>query len=81
MGKKAWLAGLLNFLLLGLGTLYNGKRKFQGIMMTIGAVMLTYLEQVRIKAEAPDLFILFSVSVLIIAVACAYDGYQEAKSI
>jgi hypothetical protein len=40
--KMPWLAALLNFFLMGLGTAYNGRRIPLGLALTVGAVLLTY---------------------------------------
>mgnify|MGYP001619385247 CR=1 FL=1 len=79
MGKNPWIAGILNFFLLGAGYIYNGKRIFLGVGLTLGALLLTYLEQIKIKEAAPDLFILAFISFFVLAVSCAYDGFKEAK--
>lgn len=36
--KNPWIAAVLNFFLMGAGTLYNSRRK------AVGAVLLTYVE-------------------------------------
>ena len=42
--KKPWIAAIGNFFFMGLGTLYNGRRILTGIGLTIGAIVLTYVE-------------------------------------
>ena len=42
--KNPWIAAIGNFFFMGLGTLYVGKRKALGIGLTIGALVLTWLE-------------------------------------
>ena len=79
MAKNPWIAGILNFFFLGLGTLYNGNRKFYGIIMTIGALMFAYMEQIKMGMEHP-LFVLAFFTFFVMAIACAYDGYTEVKS-
>ena len=78
--KKPWLAALLNFFLMEPGTLYNGRRKLLGIALTIGALVLTYIE-FQIQVDAPHLYPLMFGTVFLINTFVALDGYQEAKAI
>lgn len=76
MGKKnPILAALLNFLLIGLGYIYVGKRMAFGILLVIYAVLLFMVPFVG------QLYSYFLVSGLglLLAIAMAYDGYQDAK--
>jgi hypothetical protein len=50
--KKPWLAAVLNFFFMGPGTLYVGKRKLLGAALTVGALVLTWVE-LSIQTEAP----------------------------
>ena len=52
--KMPWLAALLNFFLMGLGTAYNGRRIPLGIALTVGAGLLTYVEQNLSGAVEPN---------------------------
>jgi len=70
----------LNFFLMGAGTLYNGKRKAAGIALTVGAILLTYVE-LNLQSAAPSLFPIMFTAVFIINALLAYDGYMEAKAI
>jgi hypothetical protein len=78
--KHAWLAALLNFILLGVGTIYNGKRVLVGVLLTIGAIGSTYVE-LQMKEAAPELYNYAFASFFILAVAMTIDAYKEAKSI
>lgn len=78
--KNPWIAGVLNFFLMGAGTLYNGKRKAVGLALTVGAVLLTYVE-LNLQTAAPNLYPIMFVAVFIVNSLLAYDGYTEAKAI
>lgn len=41
MKKNPWIAAVLNFFFMGLGTLYIGRRKLTGLGLTLAAVALT----------------------------------------
>jgi len=38
MKKNPWIAAVLNFFFMGLGTLYIGRRKLTGLGLTLGAI-------------------------------------------
>lgn len=78
--KNPWIAAILNFFLMGAGTLYNGKRRAVGIALTVGAVLLTYVE-FNLQSAAPALYPIMFGAVFIINALMAYDGYTEAKAI
>jgi len=78
--KKPWIAALLNFFLMGPGTLYNGRRRAVGAALTAGAIALTWLE-FQVKGVAPSLYPIFFATVLFINSFLAYDGWLEAKAI
>ena len=78
--KNPWIAAVGNFFFAGLGTLYNGRRKAVGAALTVGAVLLTYVE-FSIQKPLPQLWGVMFTAVFIINTALAYDGYQEAKAI
>ena len=42
--KNPIVAAVLNFFFMGPGTLYVGKRKALGAVLTLGALALTYVE-------------------------------------
>ncbi|MBL8046159.1 MAG: hypothetical protein JNL09_06445 [Anaerolineales bacterium] len=78
--KNPWIAAVLNFFLMGAGTLYNGRRKAVGLALTLGAAILTYVE-LNLQTAAPSLFPFMFVAVFIINTLQAYDGYTEAQAI
>lgn len=86
--KKGWLSAILNFFFMGLGYLYNGQRVLLGILLTLAAVGLTYIEQFHVFADGTKLqahdgtaFMIMFASVFILNTGLAIDGYQEAKKI
>ena len=80
MKKMPWLAALLNFFLMGLGTAYNGRRIPLGLALTVGAGLLTYVEQ-NLKAVAPNLYWIMFGAVMLNNIFLAIDGYSEANAI
>ncbi|HKZ70978.1 MAG TPA: hypothetical protein VI547_10225 [Anaerolineales bacterium] len=78
--KNPWIAAVLNFFLMGAGTLYNGRRKAVGLALTIGAALLTYVE-LSLQSKEPTLWAIMFAAVFIINTLLAYDGYTEAKAI
>lgn len=86
--KKPWIAALLNFFLMGPGYLYNGKRPVLGILLTITAFGLTYVEQIHTFADGNNLqdhdmtaFGVMFVCVFLANTGLALDAYREAKEI
>ena len=72
--KNPWIAAIGNFFFMGLGTLYIGKRRALGLGLTIGALVLSWLE-FQVKAAAPSLYpIMFGTVFFMIAAA----GYLQA---
>jgi hypothetical protein len=80
MMKNPWIAAVLNFFFMGLGTLYIGRRKALGIALTLGALALTYVEM-NLKAGSPGLYPIMFGAVFLMNALFAYDGYTEAKSV
>ena len=78
MAKKAWLSALLNFVLLGAGYIYNGRRVYLGVGLTLAAILATWVEM-QIKVQAPALYLYAFAQIFIMAVVLAVDGYKEAK--
>jgi hypothetical protein len=78
--KMPWLAALLNFFLMGLGTAYNGRRIPLGLALTVGAVLLTYVEQ-KLQAVAPNLYWVMFGAVFLNNTFLAIDGFSEATAI
>lgn len=78
--KKPWLAAVLNFFFMGLGTLYVGKRKVFGLVLTLGSFSLTYIET-SLKDVNTDLYWQMFVTVFVVNIFFAMDGYQEAQTV
>ena len=76
--KNPWIAAILNFFFMGLGTLYIGHRKLLGLGLTIGAILLTYVE-FQIQPLNSTLYWLMFGAVFLVNTVLAIDGYQEAK--
>ena len=79
MNKNPWIAAVLNFFFMGLGTLYIGRRKLTGIGLTIAAVVLTYVE-LQLRTAAPSLYPIMFAAVFLANTVLAIDGYNEAKA-
>jgi hypothetical protein len=79
MKKNPWIAAVLNFFFMGLGTLYVGRRKLLGAGLTIAAFALTYVE-LQLQTAAPALFPIMFAAVFIANTVLAIDGYNEAKN-
>ena len=75
--KMPWLAALLNFFLMGLGTAYNGRRVPLGLALTVGACLLTYVEQ---NLQGVLYWVMFG-AVLLNNTFLAIDGFSEAAAI
>ena len=78
MKKNPWIAAVLNFFFMGLGTLYIGRRKLTGLGLTIGALVLTYVEM-QLRTAAPGLYPIMFGAVFVANTVLAIDGYNEAK--
>lgn len=82
MKKNAGLAAALNFLLFGAGYIYNGKRTGFGIALTVALVLLRYADiSIFLGGQNRDFWYAMMVGLLVLQVAFAVDGYQEAKRI
>lgn len=78
--KNPWIAAVLNFVFMGAGTLYLGRRKALGAALTVGALGLTYVE-LNLQTAAPGLFPIMFAAVFLINTLLAIDGYQEALAL
>lgn len=78
--KNPWIAAVLNFFFMGPGTFYNGRRRALGIGLTIGALVLTWLE-FQVRDAAPNLYPIMFATVFFMNIFFAYDGFTEAKAI
>jgi len=79
MKKNPWIAAVLNFFFMGLGTLYIGRRKLTGLGLTLAAIALTYVE-LNLRAAAPALYPIMFGAVFVANTVLAIDGYNEAKN-
>lgn len=79
MNKNPWIAAVLNFFFMGLGTLYNGRRKLIGLGLTVAAIVLTYVE-LQLRTAAPSLYPIMFAAVFVANTMLAIDGYNEAKA-
>ena len=79
--KNPSAAAILNFFFMGLGTLYLGRRKPLGGALTVVALLLTYVEQVGVKDQAPSFFPIMAGAVFLGNTFLALDGYQEAQAL
>jgi hypothetical protein len=80
MKKNPIVAAVLNFFLMGPGTLYVGKRKALGAALTAGAIGLTYVE-LSIQDTHQTLWAIMFASVFLMNTFFAIDGYREAKEV
>ena len=78
--KSTFLAALMNFFFMGLGTLYIGKRKLFGLALTIGAIALTYVE-LSLKPVNMQLYMVMFSAVLFVNIFFAIDGWREANEV
>lgn len=78
--KNPIISAVLNFFFMGLGTLYNGRRKLTGIGLTIAAIVLTYVE-FSIQPLSSNLYWTMFAAIFVANTVLAIDGYQEAKAI
>ena len=65
---------------MGPGTFYNGRRKAVGVGLTIGALVLTWVE-FQLRVAAPELYPIMFGAVFFMNIFFAYDGFTEAKAI
>lgn len=77
--KSLLLAAVLNFLTLGGGYLYLGKRRALGWIMLLAAIVMTVEFFMGTLGHFSELANTHTPSLTIIAVAVAVDGYLLAK--
>lgn len=83
MKKSPIVAAFLNFLLFGGGTLYVGKRPGFGLAVTVGGTMAQVAEIIispPVKNLAPSIWPLLIGGLVLMKLALAADGYNEARS-
>lgn len=83
-----WLSAILNFFLMGAGYIYNGKKLIPGILLTIAAVGLTYVENFHTFSDGNPLqshdstaFGILFTCILLGNTGLALDAFNEAKEI
>ena len=86
--KKPWLSAVLNFFFMGLGYIYNGQKLLLGLLLTIAALGLTYVENFYTFSDGNALqvhdsraFMILFACVLLANFGLAIDGYTEAKAL
>lgn len=86
--KKPWLAAVLNFFFMGIGYLYNGKKKVLGVLLSLSAIGLTYVENFHtfsdgnaLQAHDSNAFIVLFACVFLANTGLALDAWEEAKNI
>jgi len=77
--KSSLLAGLLNFIFLGAGYIYLGKRRTFGWIMLFAAVVMTIEYFLGNLSHLNNLIDTHTISFTIIALAVAVDGYLLGK--
>jgi hypothetical protein len=82
--KNRWVAAILNFVTLGLGTAFLGRRVIFGVLLTLGGAFLRY-EELRIAPAVTGTVSIHWVWAFIgmglVGVATAVDGYREANAL
>ena len=82
--KNPWAAAILNFLTLGLGTVFLGRRVLVGALLTIGGAFLRY-EELRIAPAITGTLSIHWVYAFLgmglVGVATAVDAYREASAL
>lgn len=78
-----WAAALGNFFFMGLGyVIAVPEKRVLGVVWTIAAIILTYVEQVAIDRETNfRAFSAMFVGVFLANTAFAIDGWREAKKL
>lgn len=77
--KSPIVAGILNFLFLGIGYLYLGKRKLFGWLMTLSFVVMSIEYFLGNLGHIDNLIETHTISLTLIAIAVAVDGYLLGK--
>jgi hypothetical protein len=75
MSKNPWIAGLLNFIFMGAGYLYAGKRRVFGAGLVFTFLVVTYETLARPTNHLGDPLGTHLVSMFVLAFVLAYDGY------
>jgi len=75
--KNPWISAVLNFIIWGVGYIYNGKRVGFGVLLLLADVIGMTLLAFSLAIINPA----FWFTITILSIAFAYDGYKEAKEI
>jgi hypothetical protein len=78
--KKPVLSFILNFFTMGLGYVYNCRRKTVGVLLFFGAALATYVE-LKLRGAAPQLYPCQFMAFVLMGAALGGDAYKEAKSL
>jgi len=78
-----WAAAIANFFFSGLGyVIAVPEKRVLGVLWTIAAVILTYVEQFAINSETNmRAFSAMFVGVFVLNTAFAIDGFREVKKL
>lgn len=77
--KSPLLVAILNFIFLGVGYLYLGKRKVFGWIMILAAIVMTWEYFIGTLNHFTNLIDTHTYSLILVSVAVAVDGYLLAK--
>ena len=83
MPKNPVIAAVLNFFFFGGGTLYVGKRKLVGALITVGGTIAQAAEiytSPPINNLIPTVWPFLIGGLVILKIGLAIDGYNEAKA-
>ena len=84
MKKNAWVAAILNFFLMGAGTMYVGKRPLVGFLILLGGAGARFVEMKTSPTfdhSIPALWPYLVGGLGVLQVALAIDGWREAKAV
>lgn len=79
--KSPLLAGILNFLFLGVGYLYLGKRKIFGWLMTAAFIVMSIEFLLGDLSHLGNLINTHTPSLTLIAIAVGIDGYLMGEEV
>jgi len=84
MKKNPWVAAILNFMLFGGGTIYNGQRFLVGLLLTVGGTAAQVVEitvSPAVRNSIPSLWPFLIGGLVLVKVGMAIDGYREARAL
>ena len=77
--KNVFVGGILNFFLLGAGYIYQGKKPIKGILMTLGAIIATYVEFQLMDLDMTLWGLMFG-AVFLLALGTTYDIVTDIRA-